>query len=308
VRVVASLPTPQLLDDVRTLLPASVEAELVLWTGDGAPPRDCIDIVVPPYLRQRELLPRIAMLRHRLIQSQSIGFDGVADRLPAGSAYANAAGVHETATAELAVALLLAAQRGMHESFSAQERQDWTHGWTPGLADRRIVLLGYGGVGRAIADRLSGFEVELVVVASYARVEHGVRVHSAQDLRNLLPGADILISAVPGGPATDRMIDDAVLSALPEGALLVNVGRGRTVDTPALVEHVRRRGIRVASDVFDPEPLPAGHPLWSLPGVIIAPHAGGRTAAMRPRMARLVALQIERMARGEEPVNVVLRS
>lgn len=306
-RVIASLPTQQLLNDVRSRLADATDAELLLWPIGDPAPRDRIDIVVPAYLRQREMLPAIAEVEHRLIQSQSIGFDGVHGRLPRGSAYANAAGVHEPATAELAVALLLAGQRGLQDGFLAQQRAAWTHEWTPGLADRRVVMLGYGGVGRAIARRLAGFEADLCVVASRARVEDGVAVHAVSDLHRLLPAADVLINAVPGGPETDRLIDDAALAALPDGALLVNVGRGSTVDTDALVDHVRRGRIRVASDVFDPEPLPAGHPLWTLPGVIIAPHAGGRTAAMRPRIARLVARQIERMAGGDEPLNVVLR-
>ena len=102
------------------------------------------------------------------------------------------------------------------------------------------------------------------------------------------------------------MVDDAFLAALPEGALLVNVGRGSLVDTDALVDHVRRGRVRAALDVADPEPLPAGHPLWSLPGVLIAPHVGGASTAMTPRITRLVRRQIERMAAGEPPLNVVL--
>ena len=99
-----------------------------------------------------------------------------------------------------------------------------------------------------------------------------------------------------------------MLSALPDGALVINVGRGPLIDTDALVDHVRRGRIRAALDVTDPEPLPADHPLWTLPGVLIAPHVGGATSAMRPRVARLVKRQIERMLAGEAPLNVVLES
>ena len=99
---------------------------------------------------------------------------------------------------------------------------------------------------------------------------------------------------------------DAFLSALPDGALIVNVGRGTLVDTDALVDHVSRGRVRAALDVTDPEPLPSGHPLWSLPGVLITPHVGGDTSAMAPRIARLVRTQIERMLAGDEPLNVVI--
>src|SRR5690606_5474229 len=111
-----------------------------------------------------------------------------------------------------------------------------------------------------------------------------------------------------GGDATRHIIDDAALSALPDGALVVNVGRGPLIDTEALVRHVSAGRIRAALDVTDPEPLPDGHPLWSLPGVLIAPHVGGASSAMRPRIAGLVKRQIERMLRGEPPLNVVIES
>src|SRR5699024_2207322 len=138
----------------------------------------------------------------------------------------------------------------------------------------RIVMLGYGGVAKGIAARLSGFEAELVAVASRAREEDGIRVHAIGDLADLLPTAEILVNVLPGGPETRRLIDDAALSALPDGALVVNVGRGSTFDTDALVDHVSRGRIRMASDVFDPEPLPEDHPLWTLPNTLITPHVG----------------------------------
>ncbi len=111
---------------------------------------------------------------------------------------------------------------------------------------------------------------------------------------------------LPGGDATKNLVDDAFLSALPDGALVVNVGRGSLVDTEALVDHVGRGRIRAALDVTDPEPLPEGHALWSLPGVLITPHVGGASSAMRPRVAKLVRTQIERLVAGEPPLNVVL--
>ena len=109
--------------------------------------------------------------------------------------------------------------------------------------------------------------------------------------------------SLPGGDDTRHVLDAEALRALPDGALLVNVGRGPLIDTDALVAEGGR--IRAALDVTDPEPLPEDHPLWSMPGVLIAPHVGGATSAMRPRMARLIARQIIRMQRGEAPLNVV---
>src|SRR5699024_5418672 len=116
-----------------------------------------------------------------------------------GLVYANAASVHETATAELTVGLLIAAQRDLHVFARNQAQSAWRNQWAPGLADRRVLLLGYGGVGKAIAERLAGFEVELVPVASRARNEDGVHVHSIDELPELLPGADIVVNVLPGG-------------------------------------------------------------------------------------------------------------
>lgn len=303
-----SVPTDELLADVTALLDPALDIDVVLWDGQDAPPRERIDIVVPPYMRQGRLLARLPELECRLVQAQAIGYEGVEERLPAGTVYANAASVHETATAELAVGLMILAQRGLDRMVHNQEHGEWRSFRMPGLADRRIVLLGFGGVGKAIARRLAPFEVDLVPVASRARDEDGLHVHALDELDELLPGAEILVNALPGGDETRHLIDAAVLGRLPDHALLVNVGRGPTVDTDALVEQVRRGRIRVASDVFDPEPLPEGHPLWSLDGVFISPHVGGNSGAMRPRIARLIARQAERMARGEEPENVVIRT
>lgn len=306
--IVVSLPNPQILHDVAARLDPSSGVELVLWDGNGAPPRDHIDMYVPQMVGPGHPLPDLPKVGCHFVQGDAIGYDGVRETLPRDVAYANASGVHETATAELTIALLLAAQRRLPEFIEAQRLARWQPLKSPGLADQRVLLLGYGGVGQAIARRLGGFEVDLTPVASHAREQGGVLVHGSDELPALLPEADILINALPGGAATAGLIDDAVLSALPEGALVVNIGRGPTVDTEALVSHLRRGRIRVASDVWDPEPLPEDHPLWSLDGVIITPHVGGNSDALLPRMARLIAEQAERLALGQKPRNIVLHS
>jgi phosphoglycerate dehydrogenase-like enzyme len=305
VTLIVSVPTDQLVTDVRALLDPADDIEVVLW-AEGDAPRDNIDIVVPPYMKQGRMLRAVQEIKPRLIQGQAIGYDGVADVLPEGFVYANASSVHETATAEITLGLLIAAQRGFADFVRHQDQSDWYYVKTPGLADARVLMLGYGGVAKAIAARLDPFEVELTVVASRAREEDGRRVHGIDEYRELLPHADILINVLPGGADTRHLIDDESLSALPDGALVVNVGRGPTVDTDALVDHVSRGRIRVASDVFDPEPLPADHPLWTLPNVFITPHVGGLTNAMAPRIARLIADQARRLARGEDPITVVI--
>ncbi len=295
-------------DLASALAPPADGVEVIVWRMDGPPPRDTIDIVVPPYQSLHGVLPRLAGVRTQLVQAQSIGYEGVEDMLPAGTVFANAASVHETSTAELALALTLAAQRELPRFVRQAEHGVWESTFAPSLADRRVLLLGYGGVGKAVAARLVGFEVDLVPVASRAREEDGVHVHGIDELPGLLPGAEVVILTLPGGDATRHIIGDPELSALPEGALVVNVGRGPLIDTAALVDHVRRGRVRAALDVTDPEPLPADHPLWQLPGVLITPHVGGATSAMMPRIVRLIREQAERLQAGKPPRNVVLRA
>lgn len=301
--LLVSVPTDELRADLGEL-PDGVE--VVVWDMTGAAPRDRFDMVVPPYMSMDDVIESLSEIEVGLVQGQSIGYDNVEGRLPEGIVFANALSVHETATSELAVALTLAAQRRLPDFVRAQDRGEWTGGGAPGLADARVTLLGFGGVGRAIAARLKPFEVDLRAVASHGRLQDEVEVFPLGKLYEVLAETDILVASLPGGEATRHVIDDRALAALPDGALVVNVGRGPLIDTDALVDHVRRGRIRAALDVTDPEPLPEGHPLWSLDGVLIAPHVGGATDAMRPRIARLVRQQIERLHRGEEPLNVVL--
>ncbi|MGI9824590.1 2-hydroxyacid dehydrogenase [Agromyces sp. Marseille-Q5079] len=304
-RLLVSLPGATLRDAVGEL-PEGVD--VVLWDLTGPAPADHLDLVVPPYMGASAKLGALAGVTTRLVQSQSIGYDDVAAALPPGHVYANAASVHETSTAELTLALVLAAQRGIPDFVRAASEGRWAPARHASLADRRVLLVGYGGVGQAIEERLLPFEVEVTRVASRARDDERGRIHGIDELPDLLPDADIVIVGVPLTDDTTELVDDAFLSALPDGALVVNIARGRVADTDAILDHASRGRLRFALDVTEPEPLPDGHPLFALPNVLVSPHVGGASTAMMPRMARLVRDQVERMLRGDEPRNVVLRS
>ncbi len=284
-------------------LPQGVTVEV--WESGEAPARR-IDIVVPPYMKQGGFLHRLADVEVGLVQGQSIGYEGVEDALPPGVPFANASTVHETSTAELAVALMLAVQRQLDVFAVNVQRGAWAPVFADSLADRRVLVLGYGGVGKAIAARLAPFEVEIVPVASRARDEDGVHVHGIDELMDLLPTVDIVVASLPGGDSTRHLIGEDQLAALPDGALIVNVGRGLLIDTDALVRHAQQGRIRAGLDVTDPEPLPEGHPLWGVPGVLIAPHVGGASSAMRPRIIALLRRQIAHLLAGETPENIVI--
>ncbi|WP_298863269.1 2-hydroxyacid dehydrogenase [uncultured Microbacterium sp.] len=306
--LLVTVPTDRLAANIGTP-PDGVEIRV--WDMKSPAPAGRIDIVVPPYMGAGGSFDALDGLSVGLVQGQSIGYDGVADLLPAGMPYANAASVHETSTAELAVGLMIAAQRQFPRFALAQERGEWAPVFAESLADRRVLLVGFGGVGKAIARRLAPFEVELTALARSARTEHveglgEVAVHGIDELEALLPAAEIVMASLPDNAETHHLFDTAMIARMAPNALLVNVGRGPLIDSDALLTALKEGRIRAASDVFEPEPLPAGHPLWTAPNLLITPHGGGASTAMNPRMARLVRTQIERMLAGEPPVNVVI--
>lgn len=297
-----SVPSARFAEELQPL-PAGVE--LHVWKMDGPPPRPAFDIVVLPQAGV-DVMHRLTEVKARMVQGASIGYEHIIPALPEGNAFANSATVNEAPTAEFAVGLMIAAQRDLPAYAVAQSRSEWKPIITDSVVDRRVLLLGYGGVGKAVAARLAGFGVHLTVVAHTARVEDGITVHGVDELPGLLPHAEIVILTLPGGESTRHLIDDKALATLPDGALIVNVGRGSVVDTDALVDHISRGRIRAALDVMETEPLPEGHPLWSLPGSFIAPHVGGMTKGFRAGLIRLVKQQIERMLRDEPPLNIVI--
>ncbi|PYC74470.1 dihydrofolate reductase [Streptomyces tateyamensis] len=296
--------------------PAEVKGlEVHLFDGEacdgvpGPPPAELlarVELLVTPYLRTGTVLPLLsAMPRLRVVQTQTAGVDDILPHLPAGVTLCNARGVHDASTAELAVALTLAALRDIPGFVRGQDVEQWRAGFYPALADRRVLIVGYGSVGAAIEDRLLPFEVAVERVARTARTEAAGPVHALADLPALLPGADVVILAVPLTAETAGLVDAEFLAAMPDGALLVNVARGPVVRTEALLAELTAGRLRAALDVTDPEPLPAGHPLWHAPGVLISPHVGGSSSAFQPRADRLVAAQLTRFAAGEPLANVI---
>lgn len=187
-----------------------------------------------------------------------------------------------------------------------QDAQEWHSGFYPALADRTVMIIGYGAIGAAIEDRLAPFECgRIIQVARSARASARGPVHALTELPGLLPAADVVILSTPLTDTTRHLAGPEFLARLKDGALLVNMARGPVVDTRALLAELESGRIRAALDVTDPEPLPAGHPLWHAPGVLISPHVGGSTSAFWPRAKRLLASQLRRFVAGQEPDNVV---
>lgn len=243
----------------------------------------------------------------QLIQIPSAGYEHAIPFVPAGMRLANARGVHDSRTAEMALTLALASQRRLPQFMHAQGRTTWqADHYAPSLADRRCLVVGYGSIGSALGARLRACEAEVIGVARSARTApDGTPVHAMSDLAELLPQAEVVFLVTPLTAQTEGMVNADFLAALPDDALVVNVGRGKLVDTDALLAEVTSGRLRAALDVTDPEPLPDGHPLWSAPGVIVTPHVAGFALLTDRRYTALVHQQVQALRTRSAAQNVV---
>lgn len=285
-------------------LPVGVDA--AYYAGGELPASvDDVEFYVPSYMGSSEVVEVIARLPAlKVVQTQTAGYENLLPHLRDDVTLCNARGVHDASTAELAVGLILATYRRLPRAVKNQERGEWPTSYVElddSLADRTVLILGYGSIGEALERRLDGFECDIIRVA-----------RPAAGRRPLDRGA--------AGPAAAR-------------------GRGRAADSgdrgdprdgrrevPCAVEGRRaagergagcRRRYRCAAGRADhgadqcragrdrSGAVACGHPLWSAPNVLINPHRGGASTAFSPRVARLVRAQLERFAKGEPLINVV---
>jgi phosphoglycerate dehydrogenase-like enzyme len=284
------------------------------WNGEQdfpADPADCSFYVVP-YMKGGDVSvrPLAEMTSVQVVQTLSAGIDHVQpglQLLPGGVKLCNARGVHDASTAELTLTLILSSLRGIPDFVRGQDSEEWRSGFRPALADKSVLIVGYGAVGSAIEDRLVPFELARVArVARSARETARGPVHPITALPELLPEADVVVLITPLTEQTKGLAGAEFLARMKDGALLVNVSRGGVVDTKALLAELESGRITAALDVTDPEPLPPGHPLWHAPGVLISPHVGGPTSAFFPRAKRLLGDQLNRFVNREPLRNVVL--
>ena len=283
-------------------LPAGLRYEHFDPDGDLPESAGEVELYVLPYRFRSsdgEVLARLPKLK--VIQTMSAGVEHIASHVPDGVILANGRGIHDTSTAELTLTLILASLRGIPEFVRDQERAQWRPVMRESLADKQVLIVGYGQIGEAIEARMLPFEAQVTRVARSARDG----VHAIDELPDLLPEADVVVLIVPGTEETRGLFDAEMLGHLKDGALLVNIARGPVVDTDALLAELTAERIHAALDVVDPEPLPEDHPLWRAPNLLIAPHVGGNSSAMEPRAHRLVREQLQRYADGEPLANVV---
>ncbi len=260
------------------------------------------DVLVPPFLANADavgLASRVPGLR--LVQLLTAGAENWVGKLPDGVALSDCRGAHGGATAEWIVAAMLAVYRELPAFVRRQDEARWDQRQTPELAGKKVLVVGAGDVAEHTVRRLAPFEVETTLVGRRARDG----VHGIDEVLDLLPHFDACVVIVPLTDDTRGLVDAAFLAAMPDGALLVNAARGPVADTDALVAELESGRLLAAVDVTDPEPLPADHPLWKAPGLLLTPHVGGSVPGGMGRAYRVAAEQLAAFARGENPPNLV---
>jgi phosphoglycerate dehydrogenase-like enzyme len=263
-----------------------------------------VEFYVPPFFASAAAAQVMALMPHlRVVQALTAGVDRLRPHVPGGAVLCNARGAHDAVTAEWVVGAMISAQREFPFFAREQAAGRWSYQYTAELAEKAVLIIGYGSIGAAVERRLAGFEVSVTRVARRPRPAQDV--FGVADLPALLPSADVVVVLVPFTAETSGMVDAAFLARMKDGSLLVNAARGTVVDTCALISELQRGRLRAALDVTDPEPLPPGHPLWTSPGVFITPHTGASTPVSLRRAAELARDQAAAFLRGQPLRNVI---
>ena len=288
-------------DDIK--VPASIKklspANTPIETADLSE----ITFYVPSYMGGRPALERTkAMPNLKFLHMPNAGYDDAMEFLRPGITLCNGRGIHDASTAELAVGMTIASLRGFSTFVRSQDKSQWNHARYESINDKRIGIVGFGSIGQTIARNLSGFDLEVIGFSQSG----GSGSITMDKFDSYLPTLDVVILILPLNDASRNFFDAQRLALMKDGALLVNVARGPIVNTDALIVELNSGRIMAALDVTDPEPLPAGHPLWSAKGLFIAPHVGGNTSAFDPRARRLIESQLELLASGKVLKNIIV--
>lgn len=316
------------MEAMKVLLPNTVElnprlpegAVAVTYDASAPIPDEHLDaeVLVDWDVRSKMIADAARRLPNlKLAQSLAAGADGVL-KAPFGESVkiCSGVGLHDHTVTEHALALTLALLRRLPESLKAQERHEWdwelggsqalrTDGHIAMLLGARVLIWGFGSIAQTLAPVLQSLGAHVTGVARTAGERSGFTVVTEEDLPQELPTTDLLIMILPGLPATAKALNAERLALLPKTALVVNVGRGTTVDEDALLSALHGGSIAGAAlDVTAKEPLPEDSPLWDAPNLIITPHAAGG----RPIGAdELIASNVEALLNGGELRNEMTR-
>ena len=280
--------------------------DVVTYDPNSALPLEKCDagILIPPYRSSHRPIPLLKQLGDlRMVQLLSAGADEWSGDVSADIVLSTARGAHAGPVSEWALSAILCLYRQWPALVEFKRDRTWAHRRVAAdtLDGSRALIVGAGAIGTAVADRLRPFGATSTLVASRSRDG----VHGPEEVPGLLPDHDIVVITAPLTDQTHGLVDKAFLAAMPDGALLVNAGRGKIVDTDALVTELQAGRLRAALDVTDPEPLPEEHPLWACPGTIISPHMARTVPGTNALCYGVAAEQIKAFLAGERPVNLV---
>lgn len=219
----------------------------------------------------------------------------------------NSAGVFDDPIAEFVLGQILIMVKRFDVGFRQQAERAWRHYMNGRIAGKSVLVVGAGSIGRSIHRVLTSVGMDVSMMGRSARSDGTLGViHGPEDLLVLASGHDVLVIATPLTPETTGMIDGSVLDAMPATSYLVNIGRGKIVDTNALVHALNTGSISGAAlDVVDPEPLPENHPLWEAPGVVLTPHNAGDYPEHRQSLVDVFIDNVERYRRGDQLLNLI---
>ncbi len=217
----------------------------------------------------------------RWMQTSSAGVEWYVrpGSLPQGTLLTNATGAYGLAISEHMLGALLMIEKKLHLYRDAQLQGQWgSQGQVGSVYGATVLVLGMGDIGGAFGQLCKALGARVIGVrrSDTSKPEYADEVHLMDDLDLLLPQADVVAVTLPGTPATRGLLDRARIGKMKQGAVLLNVGRGYIVDTEALCDALEKGHLSGAGlDVTDPEPLPPGHRLWSIPSAVITPHVSG---------------------------------
>lgn len=224
----------------------------------------------------------------------------------------NARGVHGPAIADHAIGMLLQLTRQLGYYASEQERGTWSRGDTPerpiALAGKTMLVVGIGGIGTEVAKRAHGFGMRVIATrrSDTPAPDYVEHVGKPDTLKEMLPEADVVAICTPLTPETQGLFNADMIAAMKKGSYLINIGRGKIVDSDALAAALNDGRLGGAClDVTDPEPLPSGHALWKARNIVITPHVSADSDLTDARRVRLFNENVRRFGAGEPLLNCV---
>jgi len=266
---------------------------------------DVIDFYVSQYMGGKIALAYAAKMSSlKYFQVPNAGFEDAIEFTPKGSILCNARGVHDAATSELAIGLAIGVRRGLHDFVRAADRGQWEHKRYPSFNGSNIAIVGFGSIGQTLARALSGFDL---TVTGFSR-SGGKDSLLMSSLDGILPTFDFVFLTLPLNSDSHHLFNQKRLGLMKDGSVIINVARGSIIETEALVAELNAGRLFAGLDVTDPEPLPIGHKLWSAKNLLLSPHVGGDSDIFESRGKAFVEKQLQEIASGKEPSNIVFRN